>query len=91
MEIQKIFIIVIRVYLRNNFTILGSRSQYFFYLIDAYFHYTNSFASGEFIFSFNSCIKYIIGAGVHGEAAAGVVKLYDAKSMIFIININIPI
>ena len=41
--------------------------------IDAHFHYTNSFASGEFIFSFNSCIKYIIGACVHREAAAGVV------------------
>ena len=38
MGIQKIFIIVTPVYLRINFTILGSWSQYFFYLIDAYFH-----------------------------------------------------
>ena len=41
MEIQKIFIIVTPVYSRVNFTILGFRSQYFFYLMDAYYAFAN--------------------------------------------------
>ena len=46
MEIQKIFIIVTPVYSRVNFTILGFRSQYFFYLMDAYFwSYPNDFST----------------------------------------------